>query len=332
MSGPSKIEWTEQTWNPIAGCSIVSPGCSNCYAMRQAARIERMGSAPHYAGLTKVVNGNPVWTGKLAQAPDHIWLEPLQRRKPTMYFVNSMSDLFHEDVPDEWIDRAFAVMALCPQHTFQVLTKRSERMRRYVTIGGSSWRVLDAMCRLTRTTGAQSLWPVPNVWVGVSAERQREADQRIPDLLATYAAVRFVSAEPLLGPIDLNAPIYHNSVGISHKGYLRNKSEPDDYQFHSPKFDWVIVGGEFGPGARPMHPDWARSIRDQCQTAGIAFFFKQWGAWWPDSQRTGVELPNNGHATRVGKKAAGRLLDGREWNGMPTTPTRQHARTPEAVA
>lgn len=140
MAGDTNISWTERTWNPVVGCSVVSPGCTNCYAMRMAYRVKEMEEArtgrpdaSHYFGTTKVVNGNPVWTGKVVLAPEHILLEPLRRRKPTMYFVNSMSDLFHEDVPDEWIDRVFAVMALCPQHTFQVLTKRSERMRAYCT-------------------------------------------------------------------------------------------------------------------------------------------------------------------------------------------------------
>lgn len=127
----SKIEWTEQTWNPVVGCSILSPGCIHCYAMRMAARIERMGSASHYAGTTKIVNGKPVWTGKIAPAPEHILFEPLRRLKPTMYFVNSMSDLFHEDLPDEEIDRVFAIMALTKQHTYQILTKRAGRMAAY---------------------------------------------------------------------------------------------------------------------------------------------------------------------------------------------------------
>jgi len=365
----SKIEWTGETWNPIVGCSIVSPGCTNCYAMRMAARMEAIGDAavkagrtvpgPHYAGTTKWVNGKPVWTGKVALAPDHILTLPLRRRTPTTYFVNSMSDLFHESVPDEWINRVFAVMALCPQHTFQVLTKRSARMRAYCASASTCVRVLDAMFDMADAAAREAKraghprpweerpgkvpflddpdahWPLSNVWLGVSAEDQRRADERIPDLLATPAAVRFVSAEPLLGAIRLNewmaAENTRRLVGAK------------------PGLSWIIVGGESGPGARPMHPDWARSIRDQCQHAGVAFFFKQWGAWEAALDRdkddpdwrldyNSADYEHRGrsawlnlgggsgfhgerfHVMRnVGKARAGRLLDGREWNEMPDT-------------
>ena len=208
----TKIEWTGKTWNPIVGCSIVSPGCTNCYAMKMAARLEAMGDAAvkackavpaaHYAGTTKWVNGKPGWTGKVALAPDDILTKPLRTRKPTTWFVNSMGDLFHEDVPDEWIDRVFAVMALCPQHTFQVLTKCSARMQAYMTRGDDEHgdyfeRLSDAAVALTSSPCAAHVesvnWPLPNVWIGVSAEDQKRADERIPDLLATPAAVRFVS-------------------------------------------------------------------------------------------------------------------------------------------
>ena len=230
----SKIEWTRnddgtegKTWNPLAGCSIVSPGCTNCYAMRMAARIERMQPASHYKGLTKQVNGNPVWTGKIARAPEHIFYAPLKWRKPTRVFVNSMSDLFHEDVRDEWIDRIFAIMALSPRHTFQILTKRLKRMQKY--------------------SGRRAA--LDNVWLGVSVENQQAADERIPLLLDTYAATRFISAEPLLGPLALEALL--------------------------PGIDWVVVGGESGPGKRPVNLDWMRDIRDQCKAAGVPLFVKQ---------------------------------------------------------
>ncbi len=256
MSATS-IEWTQRSWNPMVGCSIVSPGCTNCYAMKQAARIQKMnptgGSGSnyvnHYDGTTKVVNGNVVWTGKIAIAPDRIFLEPLRRKEPTTWFVNSMGDLFHEDVPNVAIDHVFAVMALCPQHTFQVLTKRAKRMQAYIA------------------------WPLPNVWLGVSAEDQTRADERIPLLLQTPAAVRFVSCEPLLGPIDLteieHAPAHclHALAGI--------KAETDGTASYGARLDWVIVGGESGPGARPMHPGWARTLRDQCAAADVPFFMKQ---------------------------------------------------------
>lgn len=293
----TKIEWTQQTWNPIAGCSIVSPGCTNCYAMKMARRLDAMG-VPHYQGLTKVVNGNPVWTGQVHAAPDDIVTSPLRRRKPTMYFVNSMSDLFHEDVPDEQIDKIFAVMALTGRHTHQVLTKRSARMQAYITMRARSIEPLEKASRslgYTLKFEGRGLvpWPLPNVWLGVSAERQKEADERIPDLISTPAAVRFVSAEPLLAPLTLTDEML---AGI----------------------DWCIVGGESGPGARPMHPAWARSLRDQCQTAGVYYFFKQWGAWHADALLyTDMERRSPPPNMRIGKKAAGRLLDGREWNEMP---------------
>ncbi len=221
----SKIEWTEKTWNPIVGCSIVSPGCTNCYAMKQAARIEKMNPGlAHYRGLTQPSKAGPVWTGKIALS-ERALLEPLRRRTPTTWFVNSMGDLFHEDVPDEWIDRVFAVMALCPQHTFQILTKRSRRMREYCSNSRRGYQIARHVVdfAITKTVRIDEHWPVvsegdidtpddirlrewplPNVWLGVSAEDQRRADERVPDLLATPAAVRFVSCEPLLSAVDLS--------------------------------------------------------------------------------------------------------------------------------
>ncbi|TIN05576.1 phage Gp37/Gp68 family protein [Mesorhizobium sp.] len=335
MADKSAIEWTDATWNPIVGCSILSPGCTHCYAMGMAARIEAMTTAlqakgqtgaPHYAGTTRKVNDHAVWTGKLAIAPDHILREPLSWKKPRRIFVNSMGDLFHEDVPDEWIDRVFAVMTLSPQHTFQVLTKRAKRMREYVSNarGPNSFPTRD--------------WPLPNVWLGVSAERQQEADERIPELLATPAAIRFVSAEPLLGRIDFGKIIRAATfAGTIHPD---GKTHP---------IGWMIAGGESGPGARPMHPAWARQIRDDFVSAGVPFFFKQWGAWGRAAPRpsgtpgtfaianappysefwqsmvTPVDFyPRQfdlfGGAIvleQLGKKAAGRLLDGVEHNAMP---------------
>jgi protein gp37 len=355
----TSIEWTDATWNPIAGCSIVSPGCTHCYAMRQAARIERMiPSLEHYKGLTKPSKAGPVWTGKVALAPEKTLLEPLRRRKPTMYFVNSMSDLFHEDVPNEWIDRIFAVMALCPQHTFQVLTKRAERMRRYCTPSGPLWEDF----RITPQSNVISRvwlhmvamnpdrdnviarepyaprWPLPNVWLGVSAERQQEADERIPHLLATPAAVRFVSLEPLLGPIELwridEEECALRGVGVVRSGGMTAStpdSPPEGYDDSYPGIDWAIVGGESGrPDARQINADWVRSLRDQCQQAQVPFFFKQWGAWWPDCQRMNDPTVNPAHGIRVGKKAAGRLLDGRTWDEMPT-PSKSTASVTESV-
>ncbi len=395
MAAKSSIEWTGFTWNPIVGCSVRSPGCTNCYAMPMAARIERMGGAPHYAGLTTQTRAGPVFNGKVAMAPERTLLEPLRRRKPTTYFVNSMGDLFHEAVPDEWIDRVFAVMALAPQHTFQVLTKRSARMRAWFderwqpapahsitfadgsTIDVTAERegadrrrqvhieaealTLDPELGLGDTENdalwdetdslkiMQWQWPLPNVWLGVSAEDQRRADERVPDLLATPAAVRFVSAEPLLGPIQFD----DYCDGSKFVDWLRGNwwhdgplDAPGAISRGNPKLDWVIVGGESGKGARPMHPDWARSIRDQCAAAGVPFFFKQWGAWkdgsdfvsddsvkavLTDGRVLSADLDSLRAADRddsvmrkhptlmrcVGKKAAGRLLDGAEHNAMP---------------
>lgn len=294
MAENSKIEWTDATWNPIVGCSVKSPGCANCYAMPMAARIERMGTAPHYAGTTTASKAGPVYNGHVARAPESILTKPLHWRKPRKIFVNSMGDLFHENVPDDWIARVFAVMALAPQHTFQVLTKRADRMRDYAELAhrcGEHW-----LAGLPDAPAAT--WPLPNVWLGVSAEDQRRADERIPHLLATPAAVRFVSLEPLLGPVDLrkiepdgdsevdalNAPLWQDEIE-NWRGSTDDWEEeflewyglsamPAPGPMYRP-LDWVIVGGESGPGARPMHPDWARSLRDQCVTAGVAFFMKQ---------------------------------------------------------
>lgn len=307
----SKIEWTERTWNPIVGCSIVSPGCTNCYAMRMAARLEAIGLL-HYRGLTQPSKAGPVWSGNMALASESTLLEPMRRKKPTTWFVNSMGDLFHESVTDDWIDRVFAVMAMSPQHTFQVLTKRSSRMLDYCNDKTTPHRVAKVMDAFS---GEHTIpWPLPNCWKGVSAERQLEADDRIPDLLATPAAVRFVSAEPLLGPIDFTSMVVDRDTRIDVlQSYTASQTATPGIWDHAPndgpRLDWVIVGGESGPGARPMQPEWARSIRDQCTAAGVPFFFKQWGEFHP--------FPAGG-VERVGKRAAGRLLDGREWSGMPS--------------
>jgi protein gp37 len=234
--------------------------------MKLAARLARMGQ-PLYAGLTQPSKAGAVWTGEMRRASDDVLLAPLKRRKPTTYFVNSMSDLFHENVPDEWIDRIFAVMALAPQHTFQVLTKRADRMRRYFAeVGSDADFGLNRLGIAALWTGLHGpegpcpSWPLPNVWLGVSTERQQEADERIPHLLNTPAAVRFISAEPLLGPIDLHPLACGTNALTSSTG---------------PNLNWVIVGGESGHGYRDMNPDWARSIRDQCTASGVPVFIKQ---------------------------------------------------------
>lgn len=308
----SSIEWTGYTWNPTKGCSIKSPGCKNCFAMREAYRFGFNPQLPIYHGLTKLVNGKPIWTGKIVLAPDSTLLQPLKRKKPTTYFVNSMSDLFHEDIPDEWIDRVFAVMALTPQHTYQILTKRADRMREYLA-KRPIFRICGAIGELIESVNLQKRfldgnnkdhwtndgnskisqfpWPLPNVWLGISCERQQEADERIPHLLNTPAAIRFISAEPLLGPIDLTAltlpGVTSKFDALKHGATYSRK--PDGHRFYhisgQPTLDWVIAGGESGPNARPMHPDWARSLRNQCNAANVPFFFKQWGNWRPEIDR-----------------------------------------------
>ena len=371
MSGKSKIEWTERTWNPTGGCTIVSPGCTNCYAMRTAAR-GHLRDHPKYAGTTRVVNGNPVWTGKIGIGDDKAFAEPLRVRKPTMWFVNSMSDLFHESIPDAVIDRVFAVMALCPQHTFQVLTKRADRMRAYLQAFdeysvSEAYEWHDAEDRVSnedppwgsdayhKKTGlledaidaARTCFiekkPLPNVWIGVSVEDQARADERIPALLDTPAAVRFISAEPLLGPVDLSLwlKVFNRSeMGLADDPLASFMLQDAVFQgnaFARSALHWIIVGGESGPGARPMHPEWARSLRDQCAAAGVPFFFKQWGEHvflsecaeamgMPEDEADNEWLRQFSHKGaddgkdviyRVGKSRAGRHLDGVIHDAMP---------------
>jgi len=311
MSQNSKIEWTDATWNPVRGCSRVSEGCRNCYAERIAARFCKLPAEYEgtfrplgiFGGFSEMTKAGPRWTGKVALIESKLD-EPLHWREPRRIFVNSMSDLFHEALPDEAILRVMKVMERAPQHTYQVLTKRAERMRDWVRkhLYGIMPRYLH---------------------LGVSAEDQPTADARIPLLRQTPAAVRFLSLEPLLGPID----VYRSAKGFTCAG-------TDDGREHPLRgIDQVIVGGESGPGARPMNPDWVRSIRDQCVAAGVPFFFKQWGEWTPTYHGKFTKIfrgypkfedvpANNGTGThhrmfRVGKKAAGRVLDGRTWDEGP---------------
>lgn len=247
----SAIEWTQETWNPITGCTRISPGCQHCYAERMAARLKAMGQ-PQYQN---VVNGKR-WTGQI-RFVSKILNKPLQRQKPTIYFVNSMSDLFHRGVDIAWLGRIWRVMAYTRRHTYQILTKRAGLLPERVGAMVDTFGIL------------------PNVWIGVSVESS-DYLSRIEYLSNTPAAVRFLSLEPLLGPLNLDL------TGIG----------------------WVIVGGESGPGARPMKAEWVRDIRDQCVTTGVPFFFKQWGG--------------------VRRKKAGRVLDGRTWAEMPEGRTRQN--------
>ncbi len=300
---------------------MTSPGCTNCYAMRLAGT--RLAHHESRAGLTRDTKAGPVWTGEVRF--NEQWIDqPLRWRRPRMIFVCAHGDLFHESVPDEWIDRVFAVMALAPQHTFQVLTKRSKRMREYLTEMGEHYmgrrdgymdRWGGPAAELSGSPCAAGVvedcgWPLPNVWLGVSVEDQARADERIPDLLATPAAVRWISAEPLLGPVDLtwvaepddekdgviDALLGCNWIDGMGRGAAYRPTRPghegrvmtryicssDEDILASRRIDWVVVGGESGLGSRPMHPDWARSLRDQCAEAAVPFFFKQWGEFGQD--------------------------------------------------
>lgn len=323
----SNIEWTDQTWNPVIGCTPVSPGCLNCYAATMANRLQAMGQT-NYVGLTvkrggfKVVEsaenvGGPrggvavtdhrkrvVFSGKVRTLPDRL-MEPLSWKKPRRVFVNSMSDLFHEDVPFEFIDQVFAVMALCPQHTFQVLTKRPERMAEYfrsiadeddvggcggmMRLGTAAGTMLDGSWvwgegKKHRTAiehfisdtyevddeesgyEAQEVpWPLPNVWLGTSIEQQPQA-KRVWDLFKCPAAVRFVSIEPMIGPVDLDA------VEALYAAWIDRKPTMGIY------LDWVIVGGESGANARACDVEWIRKIVKQCRVSKTPVFVKQLGA------------------------------------------------------
>lgn len=230
----SKIEWTESTWNPVTGCTKISSGCKNCYAERMAVRLQKMGNKNYRNGFEVTTH-------------EHVLEYPLKWKRPQTIFVNSMSDLFHEEIPDDFIFRVFKVMEKTHWHRFQILTKRSERLK-----------------ELSLSLN----WP-NNIWVGVSVENS-DVRYRIDDLRQVPAAIRFLSIEPLIGPIG--------SVSLSN-------------------IDWVIVGGESGPKARPMLEEWVINIKDQCKSQGVPFFFKQWGG--------------------VNKKKTGRLLHGKTWDEMP---------------
>lgn len=242
MSQRSKIEWTQETWNPTTGCTKVSPGCKNCYAEVMAQRLESMGARGYDNGFD------------LTLLPERL-RQPLHRRKPTTYFVNSMSDVFHEAIPDTFIRQIFEVIDRAPQHIFQILTKREQRLYQFFHAN-----------------------PIPkNVWLGVSVENKKHGLPRIDVLRQINAPIRFLSIEPLLEDLGIL-----NLSGIH----------------------WVIVGGESGPKARPMHEAWVKSIKEQCDLQRVPFFFKQWGTWGPDGKKRS-------------KKANGRLLFGEYWNALP---------------
>jgi protein gp37 len=279
------IGWADKVWNPLVGCSRVSPGCTQCYAENEAYHLGEKMRQVKYAGLTKLVGGDPRWTGEV-RLWEPILHQPTQWKKPRRIFVNSMSDLFHESVPDLWIDKIFAVMAQASWHTFQVLTKRAARMREYcagmaaLSPQSRTLRLSRAMYRghpaetLVSSSANESFigaleWPRPNVWLCVSAEDQAAADERIPLLLGTPAAIRGVSYEPALGPVDFRRWL---------KPHWYGTGEMFSERPTVPALDWVIVGGESGSAARPFDIEWARRTVDQCREAGVACFVKQLGS------------------------------------------------------
>lgn len=412
----SKIEWTEKTWNPTVGCSKVSAGCENCYAMRMAYRHMHNPKIQHkYEGVArKTANGKINWTGKINLLEKEL-LKPLKTKKPTVWFVNSMSDIFHPNVPFYFIAEIYTVMAMCPQHKFQVLTKHPDRAVQYYTeyqlglplfmhnsifelgfyqfmfdkwdkkknkpagnlrkdLQDMGWIIAEKDTKYAKkgTPILLDRLTLPNVHVGVSVENQQAADKRIPLLLKIPAAVRFLSCEPLLGPVDLSGVKYLVRHTDSVNGPANSplctlpfseRRRVVDYikkpWYTASTIDWVIVGGESGPKARAVHPDWVRSLRDQCVAAGVPFFFKQWGEYyttWKKSTtdesvfkmytsylqftqkvwvkkgdmcvsidgticKSGLDFQKCAYPvaimSRMGKKKAGRLLDGREWNEMP---------------
>jgi protein gp37 len=362
MAANTKIEWSDATWNPVRAfyndpeylpgkigthCEHVSEGCRFCYAET----FNKRGLPGAGTGL----DYKPGHRDKLEHFLDEkMLLAPLRRKKPTRYFLSSLTDVFGAWVSDDMLDRLFSVMALCPQHVFQVLTKRPERAQEYMAHVDMTYRVdclmdelinerIDPLNRRSDDLRATAIdihetWPLPNVWLGTSVEDQAAADARIPHLLATPAAVRFLSCEPLLQAVKIDRDfgdwLYRWPSGV-----------PSDAREPGSRIDWVIVGGESGHGARPMHPDWARSLRDQCAAASVPFFFKQWGEWAtvfdrdvedPDWRRcggwetcrpkgrwhnlaggTGFHGERVVYVDRVGKAKAGRLLDGVQHDGLP---------------
>lgn len=319
MADKTGIEWTDSTWGPTIGCDKVSPGCDHCYAIRVGARLQ---SNAAYKGT--IAGGD--WTGRVNMVEDRLD-QPLRWKRPRRIFVDSMSDLFHKDVTDTFIARVFAVMGLANHHTFQVLTKRPQRMANLLGTDEfqRAWfeqrEAIGVTDRVQQMANREEIslavrWPLPNVWLGTSIENDRYTF-RARHLVATPAAVRFLSLEPLIGPLP--------SLELG-------------------GIDWVIVGGESGPGARPMHPQWVRGLRDRCVERKVPFLFKQWGEWLPSSVVGVAKDPNTcavhlggttamtpdnhfnpfraGHPDwrpmlKVGKRSAGRMLDGRTWDEYP---------------
>lgn len=272
----TKIEWATHTWNPVTGCTPISEGCEHCYAARMAKRL---------AGRCGYPQDDPFRPGTFHANRLN---DPLKIKKSSMIFVCSMGDLFHEDVSELIIDEILDVIAACPQHVFIMLTKRPQNIEQKLYAS-------TPKCGCRHLGGGDYM---PNVWLGVTAENQARAEERIPILLSIPAAVRFVSVEPMLGPVDLNRA---GAIWADMNGSIR-----PEYQQPCRTIDWVICGGETGTGARPMHPDWARSLRDQCKSASVPFFFKSMGDWW-----------RNTHGYARCDKIQSRYLDGVEYGEYP---------------
>jgi protein gp37 len=331
-TAPENADWFDATWNPTAGCSLVSPGCDHCYAMRIAAQLARMGgkTGTRYAGLTTTERFGPLWTGEMRLAQELLaW--PLLRRRPRRIAVSLMSDLFHENLPTGSVDLVHAVMRAAHWHQFLLLTKRTERMRAYYSDPQTPRRIAETSNLLTslilpnrrrpprraartRPLPAPDAWPLPNLWPGVSVEDQHRMS-RVCDLLQTPAAIRWVCLEPLLEQVRPDAVHidggYFDALRGTHYtidggGHTISLEGPD-----WPPLDWVVAGGEIGAGARPMRAGWLRELRDHCVSARIPFFFRQWGEWAPAHGSSAEEM------TRVGKRLAGRMLDGRTWDQIP---------------
>lgn len=333
------IEWTHRpgtkgrTWNPTKGCSRISEGCRHCYAEQQGGRIVRMGKGKPtiYDDLVKKVGDEWRWTGKVPLFTD-VLSEPLRWRDPSTVFVNSMSDLFHESLSNEQIAAVFGVMAATPQHTYIILTKRAKRMREWfewISNAASAEQLTEAafcavmaqsrgsfqLRRETRDAMDKTTWPLASVWLGVSVENQDAADERIPELLETPAVIRLLSCEPLLGPVDAKLRgCFHEGAGTAER--------PDELEDHSEcaaRISWVISGCESGQGARRCEAEWLRSLRDQCDTAGVPYFLKQATAW--DEGRSTIVAHGIGLGPGSHHKASGVIgapyLDGKQHLAFP---------------
>ncbi|MCV7175092.1 DUF5131 family protein [Mycolicibacterium sphagni] len=326
MGSKTKIEWTRSddgtpgaTWNPATGCTKVSPGCDRCYAETLAERFR--GTPGHYYENGFDVTLRP---GKL--------LEPLKWSKPRRIFVNSMSDLFHDQIPDHYIAKVFAVMELAPWHSFQLLTKRHGRMHSLLNslvfqsqISSAVNELLDDGAPFPKTwdpEGHKPDWPLPNVWLGVTVENQQWADIRIPLLIDTPATIRWLSIEPMLGPVDLFGVPFAETPGpaiIRNSVHWFDPNYGDQHEWDDqPGIDWVVCGGESGRGARPMHPKWATDLMLSCSATGVPFLFKQWGEWRPYLDQSNGHRQPDAYMNVVGELADEdtALAAGGDWIGM----------------